>query len=93
MSIVVRFTPQNVTTEQYDQSIARLNEQFDNQMPDGCLLHVAFTGSDGSLNVSEIWESEQKFQAFGETLMPILADLGINPGQPQILQVHNLEMR
>ena len=28
--------------------------------------------------------------AFGARLMPILADLGINPGEPEILEVHNI---
>jgi hypothetical protein len=28
--------------------------------------------------------------AFGATLMPILADVGINPGQAQIMPLHNL---
>ena len=44
---------------------------------------------DGKLRVSEIWESQEKFAAFGERLMPILAEVGIDPGMPEVLEVHN----
>ena len=51
--------------------------------------HCAFMGADGNLRVSEIWDSQEKFEAFGQRLMPILADVGIDPGKPEILEVHN----
>jgi hypothetical protein len=41
--------------------------------------------------VYQIWESPEKFQAFGETLMPILGEIGIDPGEPSILALHRLE--
>jgi hypothetical protein len=40
--------------------------------------------------VFDVWESEESFDAFGQTLMPILAELGIDPGQPQVSEVHNI---
>ena len=30
-----------------------------------------------------------KFEAFGQRLMPILAEVGIDPGTPEIFEVHN----
>jgi hypothetical protein len=45
--------------------------------------------ADGNLRVSEIWDSQEKFEAFGQRLMPMLADVGIDPGKPEILEVHN----
>ena len=44
---------------------------------------------DGNLRVSEIWGSQAHFQAFGERLMPVLADVGIDPGRPEVFEVHN----
>jgi hypothetical protein len=44
--------------------------------------HVCF-GQDGDLRVSEIWDSQEKLEAFGERLMPILAEVGIQPGEPE----------
>jgi hypothetical protein len=48
--------------------------------------HVCF-GEDGDLRVSEIWDSQEKLEAFGERLMPILAEVGIQPGEPEIYEV------
>jgi hypothetical protein len=87
MSILVRFTPQSLTAAQYDETIRKLEEGGDFP-PDGIEYHVCF-GSDGSLNVSEIWESQQKFEAFGERLMPVLQETGIDAGEPAVLEVHN----
>jgi hypothetical protein len=45
--------------------------------------------SDGNLRVSEVWDSQEKFEAFGSRLMPLLTEAGIDPGTPEIMQVHN----
>ncbi len=93
MSILVRFTPaSHVTTAQYDETIRRL-EQAGDFPPDGLDTHVAFTGDDGGIRVSEVWDSPERFQAFGERLMPLLAELGIEVKEPEILQVHNIIRR
>jgi hypothetical protein len=91
MSILVRFTPPSATTEQYDQTMPRI-EESGQWPPDGLDLHVCFV-TDGSLKVSEIWDSQEKFEAFGERLMPILSDAGIDPGEPEIIEIHNIVRR
>jgi hypothetical protein len=89
MSIVVRFNPTNVTTEKYEESIRKL-EAAGEWPPDGLQTHVLF-GTEGNLKVSEIWDSQEQLQAFGERLMPILEDIGIEfSGAPDIFEVHNL---
>ena len=40
--------------------------------------------------VYEVWESQAAFEAFGPTLMPILAGAGIDPGTPDVMPLHNL---
>ncbi|HEY8629733.1 MAG TPA: hypothetical protein VIL73_04195 [Gaiellaceae bacterium] len=93
MSIVVRFTPTDLTTEKYDESTRRLEEAGVEFPPDGLDYHVCF-GSEGNLRVSEIWDSREQFEAFGKQLMPILADTGIEfSGEPEILEVHNIIKR
>jgi hypothetical protein len=89
MSIVVRFTgAPSVTTQKYDECISRLESQGDFP-PDGLEFHVAF-GSDGNFRVSEIWDSQEKFEAFGPRLMPLLDELGIElVGEPEIIEVYN----
>jgi hypothetical protein len=90
MSIVVRFNPTNVDRAKYDESVRRLNEAGLWPNPDGLELHVAF-GADDNMRVSEIWSSKEQFLAFGEKLMPILSDIGIDfSGEPEVFQVQNL---
>jgi hypothetical protein len=93
MSIVVRFSPTNLTAEKYDESIRRHEEAGIELPPDGMDLHVCF-GSDGNLRVSEIWGSREQLEAYGQQLMPILADVGIElSGEPEIFEVHNIIKR
>jgi len=91
MGMLVRFTPSSLTSQQYDESIQRLQQSGDFP-PDGLDFHVCF-GTDGNLRVSEIWDSQEQFQAFGERLMPILQDAGIDPGEPEVVEIHNLIKR
>jgi hypothetical protein len=88
MSIVVRFTPPtSPTAEQYDETIRRLEEAGDFP-PQGLDYHVAFYVG-GDLRVSEIWDSREQWEAFGERLMPVLSDVGIDPGEPEVFEAHN----
>jgi hypothetical protein len=91
MSILVRFAPASLTQEQYDESIRRIEQQGPFP-PQGMELHVCF-GSDGSLRVSEIWDSREQWEAFGERLMPVLADVGIQPGEPEVIEVRKIVRR
>jgi hypothetical protein len=90
MSILVRFTgAPSMTAEKYDATmpVIEASGQFP---PDGLEFHVAFNSGD-SFRVSEIWESKEKFEAFGQRLMPILAEGGIElAGPPEIVEIHNL---
>jgi len=89
MSILGRFAPTAAaTTQQYDETISRLKSDGGDFPPDGLEYHCAFM-ADGNLRVSEVWDSQEQFEAFGSRLMPILGDVGIEPGQPEILEVHN----
>lgn len=40
--------------------------------------------------VFDIWESQADFEAFGPIMMPILTGLGIDPGEPDVMPVHNV---
>ena len=91
MSVLIRFAPRDLSTQKYDESIRKL-EEAGGFPPDGLDLHVCF-GSDGDLRVSEVWDSREQLDAFGERLMPILAELGIDPGKPDVAEVHNVIKR
>jgi hypothetical protein len=87
MSIVVRYPPSNVSRQQYD-SIRGALEAAGDWPADGCQIHVLF-GDDNDIRVSEIWESQEKLDAFGETLRPRLEEAGIQlTGEPELFDVH-----
>ena len=51
-------------------------------------------GDDGDLKVSEIGDSREQMEAFGEKLMPVLSEAGIELSrEPQVFEAHNLETR
>ncbi|MEA2153040.1 MAG: hypothetical protein QOI18_1273 [Solirubrobacteraceae bacterium] len=91
MSILIRYTPASLTAEQYDETIRRLQANGP-WPPDGLEYHVCF-GSEGNLRVSEIWDSREQLDAFGERLMPVLSDVGIQPGEPEVVGIHNIVRR
>jgi hypothetical protein len=90
MSVVVRFPPSNVSKLQYDE-VRRALEGAGDWPPDGCQLHVCF-GPEDDIRVSEVWESADKAQAFGEKLGPRLQEAGIQlSGEPEVFDVHVYE--
>lgn len=91
MSVLIRFTPASLTAQQYDETVRRLEASGDFP-PEGMDYHVCF-GTDGNLKVSEIWDSREQLEAFGERLMPILSEVGIQPGEPELIDIHNVVKR
>jgi len=49
--------------------------------------------SDGQVSVFDVWDSMEQFEKFGETLVPIMRELGSDPGEPMVMTVHNLQSR
>jgi len=47
-------------------------------------------GSGDKHRVSQVWDTQEHLDAFGAKLMPILADAGIDPGKPEMAEVHNI---
>ena len=93
MSILVRFTgAPSMSAQKYDEVLPRI-ESAGEFPPDGLDYHVAFE-SGGNFRVSEIWDSREQFEKFGERLMPILADGGVGlTGEPEVLEIHNIIKR
>lgn len=91
MSVLIRFNPATLSADKYDETI-KILEAAGDFPPDGLDYHCCF-GTDGSLKVSEIWDSREQLDAFGERLTPVLADVGINPGDPEIVDIYNIIKR
>jgi hypothetical protein len=88
MALGFYFAPSSFTPSMYDDTIGRL-EAAGAGAPAGRLYHVALE-TDGQIQVFDVWDSRESFEAFGATLLPIMAELGADPGQPQVSPVHNI---
>ena len=92
MAIVVVF--EGVTQEQYEESVRQLTggkERLDSPADwpvEGLLAHISGQGANG-FRVVDVWESEDAFGRFGETLMPILQEMGVE-GQPEVYPAHTV---
>jgi hypothetical protein len=88
MTIAVYFHPEAMTAKDYDEAIGRLDAAGAGR-PAGRLHHSVF-GPPDRLMVYDVWDSAESLEAFGQTLMPILAEIGIDAGQPEVMPVHNM---
>ncbi|HZM53434.1 MAG TPA: hypothetical protein VFC03_00230 [Acidimicrobiales bacterium] len=88
MALGIYFVHEGFTPEKYNNAIKQLDSAGAGA-PKGRTLHVALE-ADGSIHVFDIWESQEDFDAFGPTLMPILTELGVGLKEPMVAQVHNV---
>ena len=92
MPIVAVFQSPNLTQEAYEQTVRKLTGGKDRMESSadwpvaGLLAHVAGQSANG-FRVVDVWESEDAFRRFGEKLMPVMGELGIE-GEPEIYQAH-----
>ena len=91
MSLLVRFSPPSLTADQYDTVVRRLNDEGISPA-DGLDYELCF-GSGDQHKVSLVWDSKEQLDAFAARLMPILAELGVDPGEPEVFEVHNIIKR
>ena len=88
MALGYYFALSGMTVEKYDESIKRLR-QAGAAHPAGRSYHVSF-GPPDKLMVFDVWSSQAAFDKFGKTLMPILQELGVDPGQPSVSEIHKV---
>ncbi len=89
MALAFYFAPKTpMSARQYDECIKRLQKAGAGHPP-GRIYHACF-GSPENLAVFDVWTSQAAFEAFGQTLMPIMQQIGADPGQPSVMPVHNV---
>ena len=88
MAMGLYFTPSGFTRDKYDDAIRRL-EAAGAGAPPGRSYHVALEAN-GEIQVFDVWESQEQFDEFGKTLLPILQEEGVDVGQPSISPIHNV---
>lgn len=89
MAIAVHFHPKEMTLDQFNE-VHRLLTESGKDDP-SAMIHHSCIGEDGDLMVYDIRESPEAFQAFAEVLMPIIAKVGFDVGEPAIMPIHKLE--
>ncbi len=75
----------------YEETVRRLTDGKGLKTPadwpiEGLLVHTAGQGESG-FRVVDVWESEDACRQFGERLMPLLQEVGIQD-QPQVYPAH-----
>jgi len=88
MALGIYFAHEGFTPEKYKSAIEKLGAAGAGA-PKGRTLHVALE-SDGGVQVFDIWESQEAFDAFGPVLMPILEELGVGLKEPMVATVLNV---
>ena len=89
MALAFYFNPTTpMSSATYDEVMKKLDAAGAGS-PKGRTHHSSF-GPPDALMVYDVWESQEAFDAFGATLMPILGELGVDPGQPSVMQLHNI---
>jgi hypothetical protein len=88
MALIIHFTPKGMDDKKYAEVLRRL-QAAGAGAPSGRLHHTCH-GDVRALRVTDVFDTAQSFEAFGRTLGPILAELGIEVGQPEVIEVHNI---
>jgi len=89
MALAFYFAPNPpMSAAQYGECIKLLKKAGAGH-PRGRVYHASF-GSPESLAVFDVWTSQAAFDAFGKILMPIMQQLGADPGQPHVMPLHNV---
>ena len=92
MAVVFVSQGPGLTKETYDEVVRRLTDgksrlESPADWPvEGLLAHAAGE-ADGGFRVVDVWESEEAVRRFGETLGPILREVGVEV-EPEMYPAH-----
>lgn len=88
MSIVAVFEIPTMSVEKYNTTVKQLSDAGAGA-PKGRVYHVASKLGSGT-QVVDVWNSQEEFDQFGKTLMPIMQAAGVTIPQPRITEVLNV---
>ncbi|MEU0085766.1 hypothetical protein [Streptomyces sp. NPDC006274] len=98
MAIIAVIDMPGMTQAQYEQSVEKVagrpgpvKSPADWPVA-GLISHTAAPTANGWL-VVDVWESEEAFRQFGDTLVPVLRELGLPEVEPQVYPVFNVVTR
>ncbi|HXS54864.1 MAG TPA: hypothetical protein VN726_02000 [Hanamia sp.] len=88
MSLVVKFKPEGFTAAKYLEAIKQLEAAGAGTVK-GRSYHVCYGDANG-VDITDVWDSMEDFQAFGQTLVPIMNSLGVDPGKPDVQEIFGI---
>ena len=91
MPVVIVHQGTTMTQERYEEAVRKLSgksrlETTADWPVQGLLVHIAGEG-EGGFRVVDVWESEDAARRFGDRLMQILQEVGIED-QPEMYSTH-----
>jgi hypothetical protein len=92
MAVVLVHQGPGLTQESYEEAVRRLTGgkprlESPGDWPVGGLLVHSAGEAEGGFRVVDVWESEEAVRRFGETLMPILKEIGVE-AEPEMYPAH-----
>ena len=88
MALIIHFTPRGMDHSKYAEILRRL-QAAGQGTPTGRLHHTCY-GDRNALRVTDVFDTQENFDAFGKVLVPILSQLGVDVGRPDVAEVHNI---
>ena len=92
MAVVLVHQGEGITRENYEETVRRLTggksrlESPADWPVEGLLVHAAGEAP-GGFRIVDVWESEEAARRFGESLMPVLQEVGIT-AEPEVYTAH-----
>jgi hypothetical protein len=90
---IARIIETRITPAAYDQMRERLG--MGDTPPPGGVFHVAAIGDDGNVRITEVWDSREQAEAWGEKVAAAREEAGLSGAPPSIeyLEVHSIVQR
>ena len=88
MAIVIKFKHKGFTATKYLETVKQL-EAAGLGDPKGRSYHITY-GDSNEVDIMDVWDSMEDFEAFGKILLPILTSLNVDMGQPNIQKVYGI---
>ena len=88
MAVVIKFKHAGFTATKYHEAIKQL-ENAGQGNPKGRSYHVSY-GDINGVDILDVWENLEDFEAFGKILIPILTSNGVELGKPDIQEIYGI---
>ena len=86
MPVAVHIRPRQMSRDDYDHVIAEL-ETSGHGSPEGRIFHAGY--GDDQVQMFEVWESEDQFDAHRDELFSVIQGAGVDAGTVEVHELHS----